>query len=138
MKPITRRSLLRHSAAGAVFAGMAGGVSASVLAADDPSAAMPALFVFDARFVRSAALADSRRSAGSALLDPRVADLGVAWRGRIPALLEQGLPIEGLTLWSDGMISEIFARDLGASFHAVELASGSGPAAQLYHWRVSA
>lgn len=135
MMPITRRTLIRHGAATAAIATMAGGGLAPALAAgtsDKPAA----LFVFDARFARSVALARSHRLAGAEVLDPRMADLGIAWRGSIPALLQQGLPVEGLTLWSDRLICEIFAREAGASFHSAPVAPGSEAASELFHWRV--
>lgn len=135
MTPITRRTLIQRGAATAAFATMAGGGLAPAMATMAP-VTPAALFVFDARFTRSAALADSHRLAGAQVLDPRVADLGIAWRGQIAALLQQGLPVEGLTLWSDRLISEIFAREAGVPFHSMAMAKGSGAASELHHWRV--
>ncbi len=131
MTPITRRTLIRRGAAATTVAGFVG-LPSSLSAATPPGS--PALFVFDARFARSAALADSHRSAGATLLDPRIADLGIAWREQIPALLQQGQRIEGLTMWSDKMICEIFARDAGASFTALEISAGDSAGTRLQHW----
>ena len=99
-----------------------------------PPQAAAGLFVFDARFARSLAMAQSHLAAGAALLDPRETDLGIAWRGTIPALLDQGQRIGGLTLWSDRMISEIFAREAGRSLSSVELSAGDSAATLLQHW----
>lgn len=131
MTPITRRTLIARGAAATAVAGF-GALPAVVSAAAPPGT--PALFVFDARFARSMALAQSHRHSGASLLDPREADLGIAWRGQIPALLQQGQRIEGLTMWSDRLISEIFARDAGLAFHAVELSAGDSAATRLHHW----
>jgi hypothetical protein len=135
MTPMTRRTLIRRSAATAAFAALGGGGLAPALASEAPGTPA-ALFVFDARFMRSAVLAHNHRLAGAQVLDPRVADLGIAWRGQIAALLQQGLPIEGLTLWSDRLISEIFAREAGVPFHSAAIASANSAASELYHWRV--
>lgn len=131
MTPITRRTLIARGAAATAVAGF--GALPARLSAAAPQGT-PALFVFDARFARSAALADSHRATGAALLDPREADLGIAWREQIPALLQQGQRIEGLTMWSDKMICEIFARDAGASFTALEISAGDRADTQLQHW----
>lgn len=130
MTPFTRRSVLKHSAATAALIALPPSLSAA-------APQVPALFVFDARFARSAILAESYRAAGAALLDPRESDLGVAWRGMIPSLLQQGMRIEGLTLWSDRMISEIFAREAGAAFSALEMAAGDQAATRLQHWHLA-
>ena len=135
MTSITRRIMIRQSTAAATLS-VAGGllVPTSLQAASPTTPA--ALFVFDARFVRSAMLADSHHAAGAILLDPRDTDLGIAWRDLIPPLLQQGRMIAGLTLWSDRMICEIFARDAGATFSSVELSAGDKAATRLQHWRL--
>ncbi len=134
MNPITRRTLIRRGAATAALATLASGALVPSAAVATAPSRQPALFVFDARFSRSVALAHSHRANGADLLDPRADDLGVAWRGRIPGLLDQGAAIEGLTLWSDRLICEIFARDAGVAFHATSLSAASGAPTQLYHW----
>lgn len=133
MTPITRRTMMMHSAATITFAGGAL-VPAALRAA--PLQVPPALFVFDARFARSTILAERYRAAGASLLDPRESDLGIAWRGLIPSLLQRGERIEGLTLWSDRMITEIFAREAGAAFSALEVSAGDAAATSLQHWHL--
>jgi IS5 family transposase len=134
MTLLTRRALIGHSAATAAITTFASGaLLAAPVKAAEPAVA-PALFVFDARFARSAALAGSHGATGIALLDPRKVDLGIAWREQIPALLRQGQRIEGLTLWSDRMICEIFARDMGVPFAAEDVSAGEGTATRLQHW----
>ena len=133
MTPITRRIMIGQSAAALAVASSA--IIPTTLHAAEPGA-RAALFVFDARFARSAMLADSRLAAGAILLDPRETDLGVAWRETIPSLLKQGRTIEGLTLWSDRMICEIFARDAGATFTSLEVSAGDKAATKLQHWQL--
>ncbi len=136
MTPITRRTMIKRSAATAVITCSGGALIPTSLHAT-PSRVPPALFVFDARFARSTLLAESYRAAGASLLDPRETDLGVAWRGLIPSLLQQGQRIEGLTLWSDRLITEIFAREAGATFSSLELAAGDAAATRLQHWHLA-
>jgi hypothetical protein len=135
MTAITRRVMLRHSAATAALAVAGGSLMPAPLSASR-SAAPAALFVFDARFARSAMLADSHREAGAILLDPRDADLGIAWRSLIPPLLQEGRRIAGLTLWSDRMICEIFARDAKATFSSQEISAGDRADTRLHHWEL--
>jgi hypothetical protein len=130
MTPITRRTMMMHSAAGA------GGLLVPAALRAAPLQVPPALFVFDTRFARSAMLAQRYRAAGASLLDPRENDLGVAWRGLIPSLLQRGQRIEGLTLWSDRMITEIFAREAGAAFSAQQISAGDAAATSLQHWHL--
>jgi len=98
----------------------------------------PALFLWDARFAPSADVARLLRDRGTALIDAREHDLGIAWRGRIPELLSANPGgIEGLTLWSDKFICESFGRDhgLGVAFEKPVLqAPGATP---LLHWRLA-
>lgn len=75
----------------------------------------PAIFIYDARFAASRELAEGWREQGVPTIDPRVQDLGVAWRETIPALLAEGGGIAGATMWSDRFICETFARDYGLS-----------------------
>ncbi len=131
MTPITRRTLIARGAAATAVAVF--GALPATLSAAAPNG-IPALFVFDARLSRSIALAHSHRTSGAILLDPRATDLGIAWREQIPALLQQGQRIEGLTMWSDKMICEIFARDAGASFTAMEISAGDRAGTRLQHW----
>lgn len=72
---------------------------------------VPALIVYDARFAASRELAAHWRALGVPTLDPREYDLGLAWRQRIPDLLEGGGGIEGSTLWSDQFICECIGAD---------------------------
>lgn len=96
----------------------------------------PALFVYDARLPLSQTAAQDRAAAGAALIDPRESDLGVAWRSRIPEVLSAGGSVEGLTLWSDCLISQIFAREHGLDFTLAEVPQADGRAGlPLYHWR---
>lgn len=121
---------------------MKGGAGALAVAAVTPArlraagGATPALFVFDARLPLSQTAARDMAATGSALIDPRESDLGVAWRSRIPALVAGGGSVEGLTLWSDCLISQIFAREHGLSFVQSQVRPADGPAGlPLYHWR---
>lgn len=134
MKPITRRTMMQHSAVTAAAVSLAGGAAFSSPLLAATGQASPALFVFDARFDRSVALAESYARAGAILLDPREADLGRAWQGLIPSLLQQGKRIEGLTLWSDRLISEIFAREHAVIFRAEEISAGRGSTGTLQQW----
>ena len=136
MTPITRRTMIKRSAATAAVT-CAGGVLMPTSLHAEPAQVPPALFVFDARFARSTMLAESYSAAGTTLLDPRETDLGVAWRGLIPSLLQQGQRIEGLTLWSDRLITEIFARESGASFASLEMSAGDPAATRLQHWHLA-
>ena len=98
----------------------------------------PGVFVADARFAASAAAALERRKLGVTVIDPREEDLGIAWRRRIPELLEQnGLPMEGVTLWSDLMISQTFARRHGLRLVQSSREMVSDPAAGLHHWKLA-
>lgn len=121
---------------------MKGGAGALAVAAVTPtrlsaaSGAAAALFVFDARLPLSQTAARDMAATGAALIDPRESDLGVAWRSRIPALVAGGGSVEGLTLWSDCLISQIFAREQGLSFTQTEVPAADGLAGlPLYHWR---
>jgi len=134
MTPITRRMLIKRGAATAALSVAGATLPQSLRAAH--IGGPTALFVFDARFDRSHSLAESYRSAGVALLDPRDTDLGIAWREVIPSLLQQGQVVEGMTLWSDRLICEIFAREAGATFSSLEIAAGDKAATTLQHWRV--
>lgn len=119
---------------------MKGGAGVLALSAFTPGAALAteagtALFVFDARLALSQTAALDMAAAGADLLDPRASDLGVAWRGQIPAVMANGGAVAGLTLWSDCLISQIFARERGLDFAFAEVAQDAA-GLPLYHWRV--
>lgn len=121
---------------------MKGGAGALAVAAITPGPLQAAgggtvsLFVYDARLPLSQTAAQERAAAGAALMDPRKNDLGVAWRSLIPEALALGGGVEGLTLWSDCLISQIFAREHGVAFTLSEVPQGDGQAGlPLYHWR---
>lgn len=110
---------------------LAGTAAASLLVAAPTfargAAVQPSLFVFDARFAASQAAARSKQVEAVRVLDPREEDLGVAWRGTIPALLQgRAKVIAGITLWSDMFICESFAREHGLRLIASAPVSGSG------------
>ena len=76
------------------------------------AARSPGVFVVDRRFAASAAAASDRAAVGAMVIDPRREDLGIAWRKRIPQWLDHnGGVIEGVTLWTDLVICQAFARD---------------------------
>ena len=121
---------------------MKGGAGALAVAAVTPGSlqaagiAGPALFVYDARLPLSQTAARDMAASGAALIDPRESDLGVAWRSRIPEALAAGGSVEGLTLWSDCLISQIFAREQGLSFTLAEVPQDERQAGlPLFHWR---
>lgn len=121
---------------------MKGGAGALAVAAVTPASlratgiAGPALFVYDARLPLSQTAAHDMAATGAMLIDPREHDLGAAWRLRIPEALAAGGTVEGLTLWSDCLISQIFAREQGYAFTISEVPQAEGHAGlPLYHWR---
>ena len=98
----------------------------------------PGLFVVDRRFAVSAAAALDRDKLGITVIDPREEDLGKAWRGRIPRLLEQnGLVMEGVTLWSDLFICQTFARAHGLELVHPARRVPSASAAGLQYWTLA-
>jgi hypothetical protein len=127
MTGLSRRGLMKGGAGALAVAAVTPG---SLRAAQGDATA---LFVYDARLPLSQTAAQEREAAGAALLDPRVSDLGVAWRSRIPQAMAQGGGVEGLTLWSDCLISQIFARENGVHFTLSEVPHDTG--LPLYHWR---
>ena len=81
------------------------------------AARSPGVFVVDRRFAASAAAASDRAAWGALVIDPRREDLGIAWRQRIPQWLEHhDGAIEGVTLWTDLVICQAFARDHRLAF----------------------
>jgi hypothetical protein len=96
---------------------MAGGIAGG-LAMIAPVASANAIqpigaFFFDERFGPSSREARAHRAAGVAVFDGRRDDLGRVWRRDMPTLLEGGSGVAGLTPWSDLLIAELSARDLG-------------------------
>ena len=96
------------------------------------------VFIVDRRFAPSAATAMDGHRQGAMVIDPREEDLGLAWRTRIPAWLTRNSGVvEGVTLWSDFVISETFGRDLGLALvggtQSVSFAQADG----LSHWRLA-
>ena len=78
------------------------------------------------------------RDPGHIVIDPREEDLGLAWRKRIPVLLEryEGR-LEGVTQWSDWVICQTFARQHGLILTRPPRAFAA-PAAVLYEWAFAA
>jgi len=98
----------------------------------------PGIFVVDRRFAASAAAALDRDKRGTTVIDPREEDLGNAWRVRIPRLLEQkGLVMEGVTLWSDLVICQMFARAHGLELTQPARRVPSASAAGLLYWTLA-
>lgn len=127
MIDVSRRTILK------------GGAGALALTAITPGMALAAagsmqLFVFDARVPLSQTAAHDMAESGVNLLDPRASDLGMAWRGQIPAALAGGGTVAGLTMWSDCLISQIFAREQALPFAFAEVPQVDG-GLPLYHWR---
>ena len=92
----------------------------------------------DRRFAVSAAAALDRDKLGITVIDPREEDLGKAWRGRIPRLLEQNrLVMEGVTLWSDLFICQTFARAHGLELVHPARRVPSASAAGLQYWTLA-
>ncbi|HSG33100.1 MAG TPA: hypothetical protein VLA37_01090 [Sphingomonadaceae bacterium] len=120
---IDRRSMIK----GSIAAGGAVLVPASLAAAES----VPALFVYDERFSPSRARAAYWSERGVAVIDSRREDLGVAWRGRIPALISENRRVEGLTLWSDRFICETFGDEHGLRIE-IEAARHDPPALQAW------
>ncbi len=116
-----------------------GGAGALAISTITPGVALAAtgstqLFVFDARVPLSQTAAQDMAASGVKLLDPRASDLGMAWRGPIPAALAGGGTVAGLTMWSDCLISQIFAREQGLPFAFAEVPQDAA-GLPLYHWR---
>lgn len=97
-----------------IAGGLAGGLAALVPAVARANGLEPiGAFFFDERFGPSSAEARAHRAAGVAVFDGRRDDLGQVWRRDMPALLAGGGGVAGLTPWSDLLIAELSARDLG-------------------------
>jgi len=97
-----------------IAGGIMGGLAALAPAVASANGVQPiGAFFFDERFARSSAEARARRASGVAVFDGRRDDLGRIWRQDMPALLAGGSGVAGLTPWSDLLIAELSARDLG-------------------------
>ncbi len=129
MMDLDRRSMIGAS----LVAGMAALVPVSLSAATSA----PSLFIFDARFPASARRAEGWRGRGIPVLDPRIDDLGIAWRERIPGLLRRHGRIEGTTLWSDRFICESFGRDFGLQMSLAEPQPDLRSPAGLQSWTLA-
>jgi hypothetical protein len=128
---LDRRSVIKAGA----LAGLAFAQPALALG----RAPRPALFVWDARFTPSSDVARLWSTRGTALIDARTEDLGVAWRERIPELLHANPGgIEGVTLWSDKFICESFGRERGLGIRfETQVSEPSRGATPLLHWRLA-
>ena len=101
-----RRSILKAGAVTAAMLWLPGDLRAASW--------RPGVFVVDRRFRVSQAIARDRSRRGAMIVDPRAEDLGISWRDRIPEWLDRNEAIvEGVTLWSDLIICEVFGRTLG-------------------------
>lgn len=100
----------RQVIAGGIAGGLAALAPAVARAAGGQSIAA---FFFDRRFAPSSAEARVHRAAGVAIFDGRRDDLGRVWRRDMPALLAGSGGVAGLTPWSDLLIAELSARELG-------------------------
>ena len=133
MNSTTRRTMLKGGIAlgGMAMLGALGDLAAMPV---DPARRAPAIFIFDGRFAASVALADRWARRGVPVLDPRDHDLGLAWRGHIPALLADGRGIEGATWWTDRWLCDPLAGPHGLRPQPGDLAL-PGPAGEaLRQW----
>ena len=97
-----------------IAGGIAGGLAMLAPAVARANAVQPiGAFFFDGRFAPSSAEARAHRAAGVAVFDGRHDDLGRVWRRDMPTLLAGGSGVAGLTPWSDLLIAELSARELG-------------------------
>lgn len=127
MKLFERRSILK---AGAV-------TGAAICLPGELCAAgrRPGVFVVDRRFAVSEAVARDRRERGALVIDPRLEDLGISWRGPIPRWLDDNEAIvEGVTLWSDFVICEAFARTVGLALAGPPQPAASAADRGLHRW----
>ena len=106
MAELDRRTVIKGAlAAGAVL---------SVPSVATAAASRASVFVVDTRFLPFAKAALDWRKRGATVIDARLEDLGTAWRKRIPGLLAgNGGGVAGITLWSDLLICQMFAREHG-------------------------
>lgn len=88
-------------------------------------------FFFDRRCAASLAEAAVHRKAGAAIFDGRRDDLGRVWRRTMPLLLASGGGAAGLTPWSDLLIAELSARELGLRLEFHEQLDGA-----LHQWKL--
>jgi hypothetical protein len=131
MAGLDRRTVIRGAlAAGAVL---------SVPSVAGAAVPRPSVFVVDTRFTPSAAFALEWSKLGVAVIEARRDDLGIAWRKRIPDLLARnGGGIAGVTLWSDLLICQMFAREHGFVLASPSRAVTPAAGADLHHWMLSA
>jgi len=85
-------------------------------------------------FEAAAAAAAEKARQGALVIDPRKEDLGLAWRRQIPSFMRgKRAVVEGMTLWSDFIICQTFARDRGLTLLGTGVASNAY-ADGLQHW----
>ena len=131
MAQLDRRTVIKGTlAAGAVLS------APSVARATAPRTSV---FVVDTRFLPSATTALEWEKLGAAVIDTRHDDLGNAWRRRIPDLLARnGGGVAGITLWSDMLICQMFAREHGLVLASPPRAVAPAVDAGLHYWMLSA
>jgi hypothetical protein len=127
MRLLERRTILKGGAAATAALCLPGELGASGRRAG--------VFVVDRRFAVSEAIARDRRGRGALVVDPREEDLGVSWRGRIPAWLGQNeASVEGVTLWSGFIICQTFARSFGLRLAGAPQPAASAAEHGLHRW----
>jgi hypothetical protein len=131
MAELDRRTVIRGA--------LACGVVLSVSSVAGAAVPRPSVFVVDTRFPPSAAAALDWTKLGVAVIEARREDLGIAWRKRIPDLLARnGGGIAGMTLWSDLLICQMFARGHGLVLDGPPRAVAPAVDAGLHYWMLSA
>lgn len=121
-----RTAILGGMVAGSVF-----GLPSALRAADLPGR----IIIVDRRFAASKAIAGSRAASGALVIDPRETDLGLVWREHLAVPLEhRESVVEGITLWSDLVICETFAREHGLRLASAPRQLGAGQPSGLQHW----
>lgn len=130
MAGLDRRTVVKGAlAAGAVLS------APSIAATPLPP---PGVFVADTRFLPSALAALDWKKLGVAVIDARMDNLGIAWRKRIPDLLvRNGGGIAGMTLWSDLLICQMFARGHGLVLANLPRSVAPDVDAGLHYWTLS-
>ena len=127
MRLLERRSILKGGAAATAALCLPGELGAAGTRAG--------VFVVDRRFAVSEAVARDRRERGALVVDPRQEDLGVSWRGRIPEWLgDNEASVEGVTLWSDFVICQTFARSCGLRLVGAPQPAASAAEQGLHRW----
>lgn len=130
MAGLDRRTVIKSAlTAGAVL---------SVPSVARAAAPRTSVFVVDTRFLPSATAALEWRKMGAAVIDARLDGLGTAWRKRIPDLLAgNGGGVAGITLWSDMLICQMFAREHGLVLASSPRAAARAVDAGLHSWMLS-